>query len=242
MISNQTDTETDRSEYTQDDFALGDTVVDREQDDPDTAIVVNRPPMAAKDWEAYRVNGEVVTVAEDNPEYDPASNVVVVIFPEDLDDWGIEWDGDQPLPLGDAPQGIAYAFPPARLEPVGTYSPDDVTETPNESVEETDTTDDAETVNQQPQDSGPTDTVTAAKDHSEQDDSDSDSASQERLDAIAGIVTELNVDDVTVDTSEEAVVVEKLGEQYVIDTDGSVTADDLLAQRLETAIDEQLEE
>ena len=81
MISNQTDTETDRSEYTQDDFALGDTVVDREQDDPDTAIVVNRPPMAAKDWEAYRVNGEVVTAAEDNPEYDPASNVIVASCP-----------------------------------------------------------------------------------------------------------------------------------------------------------------
>jgi len=84
--------------------------------------------------------------------------------------------------------------------------------------------------------------MTADEAPSEPDSSDSDSASQERLDAIAGIVTELNVDDVTVDTSKEAVVVEKLGKQYVIDTDGSVTADDLLAQRLEEAVDEQLDE
>jgi len=55
------------------------------------------------------------------------------------------------------------------------------------------------------------------------------------------VVEELNVDDVTVDSSREAVIVEKLGEPYDIDIDGSVDGDDLLAQRLEDAVAEQLD-
>jgi len=37
--------------------------------------------MTAENWEAYRVDGEAVTVADDNPDYDPTSKVVVVFFP-----------------------------------------------------------------------------------------------------------------------------------------------------------------
>jgi hypothetical protein len=237
MTPTQDDPDTDRTEYTQEDFAIGDTVVDREQDDSEhVAVVVNRPPMAAEDWEAYRVDGEAVTVADDNPDYDPTANVVVVIYPEDLEEWGIEWDGDDPIVLADAPTGIAYAFPPGRLEPVGTYSPK-ANNTPNEA-EATGTDEDlpadTETTGSVPDGSDTTDAGTA-------DGADGRSNSHERLEAIANIVEELNVDDVTVDSLEEVVVVEKLGEAYAIDTDGSVDADDLLAQRLDDAVSEQLD-
>jgi hypothetical protein len=227
MTPTQNDPDTDRTEYTQEDFAIGDTVIDREQDDPDhVAVVVNRPPMAAKDWEAYRVDGEAVTVADDNPDYDPTANVVVVIYPEDLEEWGIEWDGDDPIVLADAPTGIAYAFPPSRLEPVGTYSPDEESDTPDNPSQATDTGDGS---------TGDDATTEPASDAA-----DDESRSQERLESIAAVVEELNVDDVTVDSLREVVIVEKLGEPYDIDIDGSVDADDLLAQRLEDAVAEQL--
>ena len=67
-------------------------------------------------------------------------------------------------------------------------------------------------------------------------------AIRDRLDAIAGTVEELNIDDVAVDTFREVVVVEKLGEQYLIDTDGSVNADDPLAERLEDTIAEHVDD
>ena len=230
MTPAQDETDADQSEHTQDDFAIGDTVVDREQDDPDhIAVVVNRPPMAAEDWEAYRVDGEAVTVAGDNPDYDPTANVVVVIYPEDLEEWDIDWDANSPIKLGDAPIGIAYAFPPGRLEPVGTYSPgqaDETTEPETADGEESSTTDD------ETPESVPETTAETAE----------QSPVHERLEEIAAVVAELNVDDVTVDSSEEVVVVEKLSESYAIDTDGSVNADDLLAQRLEDAVSEELEE
>lgn len=43
-----------------------------------------------------------MTVADNNSEYDPTSSVVVVVFSGDLKEWGIEWDSDQPFPLGGA--------------------------------------------------------------------------------------------------------------------------------------------
>jgi hypothetical protein len=228
MTPTQDDPDIGRTEYTQEDFAIGDAVIDREQEDSEhVAVVVNRPPMAAEDWEAYRVDGEAVTVADDNPDYDPTANVVVVIYPKDLEDWGIEWDADDPIGLADAPTGIAYAFPPARLEPVGTYSPDEESYAPDDPSQATDTGDGS---------TGDDATTEPASDAA-----DEESPSQERLDAIAAVVEELNVDDVTVDSSREAVIVEKLGEPYDIDIDGSVNADDLLAQRLEDAVAEQLD-
>ena len=228
MTPPQDDLDTGRTDYTQEDFAIGDTVIDREKDDSEhVAVVVNCPPMAAEDWKAYRVDGEAVTVADDNPDYDSTANVVVVIYPEDLEEWGVEWDGDDPIGLADAPTDIAYAFPPARLEPVGTYSPANESSVPDDSSQATDTGD------------GPTGDGATTEPAS--DAADDESLPQERLDAIATVVEELNVDDVTVDSSKEVVIVEKLGERYNIDIDGSVDADDLLAQRLEDAVAEQLD-
>jgi len=57
MTPPQDDLDTGRTDYTQEDFAIGDTVIDREKDDSEhVAVVVNCPPMTAEDWEAYRVN------------------------------------------------------------------------------------------------------------------------------------------------------------------------------------------
>lgn len=136
----------------------------------------------------------------------------------------MEWGGEDPLSLGEAPQGTAYAFPLNRLEPVGTYSPASETEA-TEPPQDDDGTGDSDTTGSDP----------AQEAHQ------NESTLRARLDAIADVVAELNVDDVGVDTFREAVIVEKLGEQYQIDVDGEVNADDPLAQRLEETIAEQLD-
>jgi hypothetical protein len=214
------DTDTDGSidtEHTQGDFAIGDVVADREADTDGDPVVVNLPPVACAEWDAYRTDDGAVTVAEDNPAYDAESEVVVVMYDEDLDGWGAEWDGDRPLPLAEAPHGATYAFPPGRLEHTGgTYGaggdPDDDPDDEADSEEPDDATDD--------EGEEPADTL------------------REDLDAIADVVAELNVDSVAVDTFREVVVVEKLGKQYAITRSGEVDADDPLADRLADALGE----
>jgi hypothetical protein len=226
MTPEQNSSNDNSQQYTQADFAIGDTVIDREQGDPDIGVVVNRPPMAAEEWEAYRSDGEVVTVADDNPDYEPTSKVVVVMYPGDIEEWGVEWDAEEPLSLKKAPQGTAYAFPPNRLNPVGTYSSDGKTEATEPSQADDGTRDSSsESSSAEPAQEACQDEPTL----------------RERLDLIADEVAELNVDDVAIDTFREVVVVEKLGEQYQIDVKGCVNADDPLAQRLEEMVSEQLE-
>lgn len=101
-----------------DSFNLGDTVLDREDDDPNTATVINCPPVSCDAWDV----GEE-TVADHNPEYDAEADVIVVAFDDDLDEAKPEYDGDEPIPLAeiDVP---TYAFPPGRLANVDASGDD----------------------------------------------------------------------------------------------------------------------
>jgi hypothetical protein len=237
------DTESDSepstdTEYTQGDFAIGDHVRDLDSDTDGDPVVVNLPPVPIDEWDAYRTDEGAVTVADDNPAYAADSEVVVVMFDEDLDAWGGDWDGSAPLPLAEAPHDATYAFPPGRLEPTGaTYGAADTHDT--EAREPREEGDDTE-ARADPEDSEATDDSEAGGEESadEADAEAPEATLRDRLDAIADTVGELNVDDVAVDTFREVVVVEKLGKQYAIDTDGTVDADDLLAGKLEDALDE----
>ena len=60
----------------------GDVVQDREDDDPDPAIVVNTPGAPANEWDVPRLGK---TVAEDNPEYPPDAEIVTVVYEENRD-------------------------------------------------------------------------------------------------------------------------------------------------------------
>jgi hypothetical protein len=231
------DTESDSepstdTEHTQGDFAIGDHVRDLDSDTDGDPVVVNLPPVAIDEWDAYRTDEGAVTVADDNPAYAADSEVVVVMFDEAPAAWGGEWDGSAPLPLAEAPHDATYAFPPGRLEPTGaTYGAADTHDTePREAREAREDPEDSEaTDDSEEADEGATD---------EPDAEAPEATLRDRLDAIADTVGELNVDDVAVDTFREVVVVEKLGKQYAIDTDGTVDADDLLAGKLEDALEE----
>jgi hypothetical protein len=102
---------------------LGARVVDVDDEDPNEAVVVNLPPVPAAEWIAYVDDGEEVTVADDNPEYNAAAEVVVVAFADEFDAAHPTWNADNPLPLGEA-DCATYAFPPGRLKRVDDTDPE----------------------------------------------------------------------------------------------------------------------
>lgn len=112
---------------TADAFAIGDKVRDREDDDANTATVINLPPVSCADWEVGSGS-----VAEDNPEYDADADVVVVAFDTDLAEHARDWAGEEPLSLAEAPVRF-YAFPPGRLAAV-----EETTETTTADTEDGD--------------------------------------------------------------------------------------------------------
>ena len=107
--------------------STGDLVADREDTDPDTAVVVNKPPVPAEEWElGYKSEGETVTVADENPEYDSESDVLVVAFHADLVESHPDWSRDEgSLRLADA-ECNTYAFPPGRLQKLSADDLDDI--------------------------------------------------------------------------------------------------------------------
>lgn len=97
--------------------AFGTYAVDSDSYDPDVAVVVNRPGVEAHHWDTNRGDS---TVAADNPQYSPTSEVLVVVFLSDLNDWNPDWDALDVTDLSLsalADDGVPfYAFPSPRLE------------------------------------------------------------------------------------------------------------------------------
>jgi hypothetical protein len=96
------------------DFSPGDVVLDRDDDNPDPALVVNCVPGATAD--EWNVPGEQ-TLAEANPEYPEDASVIVVVFEEKFDDDALEWNREEPIALTaltDSPMRH-YSFPAPRL-------------------------------------------------------------------------------------------------------------------------------
>jgi hypothetical protein len=96
------------------DFAPGDVVLDRDDDEADPALVVNCIPGATADeWD---VPGDQ-TVAEANPDYPADASVIAVVFEAKFDDDALEWNREEPIAfteLNDSPMKC-YAFPAPRL-------------------------------------------------------------------------------------------------------------------------------
>lgn len=90
-------------------------VIDSDDPDPDTAIVINVLDVPINDWNVYGNE----TVADQNPTYDPENQVVVVAFEHLLDAGWPEWRRANPDTLFDGvvDRGIKFhAFPKARLQ------------------------------------------------------------------------------------------------------------------------------
>lgn len=102
-----------------DDFtpSPGDVVLDRDDDNPDPALVVNCIPGAsANEW---TVPGDQ-TVAEANPDYPEDASVIAVVYEDDFDDDALSWNRwnrKNPIPLTELndSQIKYYSFPAPRL-------------------------------------------------------------------------------------------------------------------------------
>lgn len=109
---------------------LGDRVVDVEDDEPDTAIVLRAEEgETISDW-THESEGEEVTAAEMNPEYPVDEQLVMITFEEDLDERWPEWREGEPEEYWEGviansvsvygfPEGrLGHAEPPSQLEEV----------------------------------------------------------------------------------------------------------------------------
>lgn len=100
---------------------LGDSVIDRDDDDPNEAIVVWQPDdKTITDWE-YETDDNTVTTAEANPGYSADDQLVVVAYRDALDDAWPDWEEAAPRELydGTSERDInQYGFPEGRLQPI----------------------------------------------------------------------------------------------------------------------------
>lgn len=102
-------------------LALGDSVIDTEDDNPNEAIVIWKPDdKTITDWE-YEKDEESVTTAEENPEYPEDERIVVVAYRNSLEDDWPDWQDVDPEELyeGTGEREInQYGFPETRLQPI----------------------------------------------------------------------------------------------------------------------------
>ncbi len=105
-------------------FTPGQYVIDRDDDDPDLAAVIQYPGTTIAETRVTYPDGEERTVTEDNPAYEPDEPAATVAFVESgLDQ---NWPGWRDRSAEDLSDGVqehgvkCYTFPEARLTPVQT--------------------------------------------------------------------------------------------------------------------------
>lgn len=102
----------------------GDVVIDRDDENPNRAVVVNTPFVPADEWYAYGSE----TVASDNPSYPSDDPVVVVVFESVLRDVYPDYTGCLAIRMKKLVRdGVPhYSFPRSRLKQVDELDPIDV--------------------------------------------------------------------------------------------------------------------
>lgn len=103
---------------TADELAVGTRVIDRDDVEPDTAIVVHRPGVPATDWD---VDGyHTVATFPGNGDYPGDDPVLIVVFEDVLTDTRPGYAGNREIPLTELNRDGTpfYAFPASRLKPL----------------------------------------------------------------------------------------------------------------------------
>ena len=82
-------------------LSVGDRVIDTDDDNPDEAVVIARPPETTiAEWE-FPTNEGPMTTANTNPEYPADAQLVLVSFLSDLNGYWEEWTDADPADLRD---------------------------------------------------------------------------------------------------------------------------------------------
>jgi hypothetical protein len=116
----------------------GDVVLDRDDDDPDPAVVANAPDIPAEDWTIPRLEK---TIAEDNPDYPADAPIALVVYVhhiEENEEALPEWDRENAVAISELTESSLsyYVFPQPRLHSAET-GPESGTES-SKSPEPTD--------------------------------------------------------------------------------------------------------
>ena len=102
-------------------LSVGDSVADSEDNDPNEALVIKRPPrQTITDWE-YETESGSTTTAEENPEYSADDQLVIVAFRSAVADAIDDWQTLDEEALFEAVVGhdiTRYGFPESRLEQI----------------------------------------------------------------------------------------------------------------------------
>ena len=222
----------------------GDVVRDREDDDPDPAIVVNTPGAPADEWDISRLDK---TVAEDNPDYPSDAEIITVVYEENLKEAFPNWTANNPITYATLNERSVqhYSFPDPRLEPAesnatGATNIAEASKSESDSESASDEEADVDTT------SGDETTPTADADETPASDSADDSAEtatesapsepsaavralERRLDD-GGMTTEIEPDQRTIRAT-------KLGDTYRLRPGEVLDGDGPLRSRLETIVD-----
>jgi hypothetical protein len=129
-------------------FDIGEQVFDREDDDPDTAVVTTTPEIPAEDWDIPHLER---TVAEDNPDYPNDAPITFVLFENQIDSHFPDWDLENPLTI-DAlleAETTFYTFPHQRLE---SLNPDETEAEDADESEDTEQSEDTTESDTEPED------------------------------------------------------------------------------------------
>jgi hypothetical protein len=222
-------------------FDIGETVADRDQDNPKPAIVVNLPPQTADEWIAYTNT----TVAEDNPDYPPDAPIIVVVYRHDLAAFDPDWsDHDGPFSLAELNEaGVShYSFPAPRLRSLSsgkdggttgvadTDSNNDVDSDSDSDTNERENDDpEGTSTNEKKGETDPMDEETIEPtDDSNPDPSAAVRALEQRLNE-GGMTTNLEADGQTIRAT-------KLGETYRLRPSEVLDGDGALRSRLEEIV------
>jgi len=110
----------------EDRYTEGTIVVDKEEENPEEAVVVRNTDVRINQWNVD--NGEK-TVHDDNPEYDEDELTTLVVFTDYLDEEWPEWRETDPEDLYeevmDRDHIKWYSFPRSRLIPGKRYLPEE---------------------------------------------------------------------------------------------------------------------
>jgi hypothetical protein len=112
------------NEHEEHDFAAGEVVHDRDNKEPNDAVVVNVPPIPASGWDVRALEQ---TLAEANPDYPEDAQTVIVVFDETLAEYFKKTDTtgelESQIPIAElaAEHVQFYAFPAPRLEATGEH-------------------------------------------------------------------------------------------------------------------------
>jgi hypothetical protein len=203
----------------------GDRVHDRDDADPNDAIVVNRPPLPASEWE---VESRDCTLADDNPNYPADASVVVVCFVDDLVEYGPPFDPTEQTALSLSTLNEAgvhyYTFPAPRLT---------VIESPATGINGAAPTTESE-------DSEPTtpsatpETATDTDPDHPADESEAETGPSPELQHLKATLEDEGLASTVED--DDTLMVERLGQTYRIRADGSVEGDGALRGQLETIV------